>query len=48
MKEGPGLASGEIATHTFTFASEKKPDGTIERVPVLLGAAGRRRGATRS
>src|SRR4051812_17811453 len=36
VKEGPGLASGAIATHTFTFASEKKRDGTVERVPVLL------------
>jgi len=36
VKEGPGVASGAIATHTFTFASEKKRDGTIERVPVLL------------
>ena len=36
VKEGPGVASGSIATHSFTFASEKKRDGTIERVPVLL------------
>jgi dienelactone hydrolase len=36
VKEGPGVASGAIATHTFTFASEKKSDGTVERVPVLL------------
>lgn len=35
VKEGPGIASGAIATQTFTFASEKKRDGTIERVPVL-------------
>jgi predicted esterase len=35
VKEGPGLASGVIATQSFTFASEKKRDGTIERVPVL-------------
>jgi dienelactone hydrolase len=35
-KEGPGVASGEISIHTFTFASEKKRDGTIERVPALL------------
>jgi pimeloyl-ACP methyl ester carboxylesterase len=36
VKEGAGLASGAIATHTFTFASEKKRDGTVERVPVLF------------
>jgi dienelactone hydrolase len=36
VKEGPGIASGAIATHTFTFASEKKQDGSVERVPVLL------------
>jgi dienelactone hydrolase len=36
VKEGPGVASGQIATHTFAFASEKKSDGTIERVPVLM------------
>jgi predicted peptidase len=36
VKDGPGIASGAIATHTFTFASEKKRDGTVERVPVLL------------
>jgi dienelactone hydrolase len=36
VKEGPGVASGAISTHTFTFASEKKADGTVERVPVLL------------
>jgi dienelactone hydrolase len=36
VKEGPGVASGQLATHTFTFASEKKADGTIECVPVLL------------
>ncbi|HEX3150514.1 MAG TPA: acetylxylan esterase [Gemmataceae bacterium] len=36
VKDGPGLASGAIATHSFTFASEKKRDGAIERVPVLL------------
>jgi dienelactone hydrolase len=35
VKEGESLASGAIATTTFTFASEKKRDGTIERVPVL-------------
>src|SRR4051812_39721013 len=35
VKDGPGLASGAIATQSFTFASEKKRDGTIERVPVL-------------
>lgn len=36
IKEGIGVASGQIASHTFSFASEKKADGTIERVPVLL------------
>src|SRR5262249_57536881 len=36
VKEGPGVASGAVATHTFTFASEKKADGRVERVPVLL------------
>jgi dienelactone hydrolase len=36
VQEGRGLASGAVATHTFTFASEKKRDGTVERVPVLL------------
>jgi dienelactone hydrolase len=36
VKDGPGIGSGAIATHTFTFASEKKRDGTVERVPVLL------------
>lgn len=35
VKEGIGSASGQTATHTFTFASEKKADGTVERVPVL-------------
>jgi pimeloyl-ACP methyl ester carboxylesterase len=36
VKQGPAIGSGAIATHTFTFASEKKGDGTVERVPVLL------------
>lgn len=36
VKEGPGIASGQLASHTFTFASEMKADGTIERVPVKL------------
>src|SRR5262249_27886763 len=36
VKEGTGVASGAVATHSFTFASEKKGDGTVERVPVLL------------
>jgi dienelactone hydrolase len=36
VNAGPGVASGAIATETFTFVSEKKRDGTIERVPVLL------------
>lgn len=36
VKEGPGTGSGQQATHTFTFASEKKADGTVERVPVLV------------
>ena len=36
VKEGPGVASGAISTHTFTFASEKKANGTVERVPVLI------------
>jgi dienelactone hydrolase len=36
VKAGPGVASGAIATETFTFASEKKRDGNLERVPVLV------------
>src|SRR5262249_1836370 len=35
VKEGIGLGSGATATLAFSFASEKKRDGTIERVPVL-------------
>ena len=33
---GPGVGSGAQHTETFTFASEKKADGTVERVPVLV------------
>jgi hypothetical protein len=36
VKEGPGIGSGAIAAQTLTFASEKKRDGTVERVPVLM------------
>jgi len=36
VKEGPGVASGTQTTSSFSFASEKKADGTIERVPVLV------------
>jgi|SRR5262245_34562233 len=36
VKDGLGIASGAIASQYFTFASEKKRDGTMERVPVLL------------
>ena len=32
----PGIASGRIAVTRWSFASEKKADGTIERVPVLM------------
>jgi dienelactone hydrolase len=35
VKDLPGSASGAVATFSFTFASEKKRDGSIERVPVL-------------
>jgi dienelactone hydrolase len=35
VKELPGVAAGSLATYSYTFASEKKRDGTIERVPVL-------------
>jgi dienelactone hydrolase len=44
IKEGVGVASGRISTQTLSFVSENKPDGTIERVPVLIvrpAAAGR-------
>jgi len=36
VKEGVGVASGRIAVSRWSFASEKKADGTIERVPVLM------------
>jgi dienelactone hydrolase len=36
VKEGVGLASGAIAVSEWSFASEKKADGTVERVPVLM------------
>ncbi len=36
VKEGPGIGSGNQSTSTFSFASEKKAYGTIERVPVLV------------
>jgi dienelactone hydrolase len=35
VKDLPGIASGAVATLSFTFASEKKRDGSVERVPVL-------------
>ena len=38
VKEGVGAASGELAYMQWSFASEKKADGTIERVPVLMVA----------
>src|SRR5213075_688898 len=36
VKEGVGVASGRLAVSQWSFASEKKADGTIERVPVLM------------
>jgi dienelactone hydrolase len=36
VKEGPGVASGTLAFSRWAFASEKKADGTVERVPVLM------------
>src|SRR5262245_3472970 len=36
VKEEPGVASGALAFSRWSFASEKKADGTIERVPVLM------------
>lgn len=45
VKEKPSVASGRIAVSRWSFASEKKADGTIERVPVLMvapaGASGK-------
>ena len=38
VKEGVGLASGQLAYTQWSFASEKKADGTVERVPVLMVA----------
>ena len=38
VKEGPGIGSGRIAVSRWSFASEKKADGTVERVPVLMVA----------
>ena len=35
VKEGVGIASGQLAYSQWSFASEKKADGTVERVPVL-------------
>ncbi|MCE9534262.1 MAG: acetylxylan esterase, partial [Planctomycetes bacterium] len=36
LKPGTSVAGGGQVIETFTFASEKKNDGTIERVPVLI------------
>jgi dienelactone hydrolase len=36
VKEGPGVASGNLAVSRWSFASERKADGTVERVPVLM------------
>src|SRR5262245_19511250 len=38
VKDGPGVASGRLAVSRWSFASEKKADGTVERVPVLTVA----------
>ncbi len=36
VKQGPGVASGSLSFSQWSFTSEKKADGTIERVPVLM------------
>ena len=36
VKIEPGAGSGPNSIYRFSFASEKKRDGTIERVPVLV------------
>jgi dienelactone hydrolase len=36
IKEGVGTASGNLTVSRWSFASEKKADGTVERVPVLM------------
>lgn len=38
VQEESGTAVGKIAVSRWSFASEKKADGTIERVPVLMVA----------
>jgi dienelactone hydrolase len=38
VKEEPGVAGGPFAVSRWSFASEKKADGAIERVPVLMVA----------
>ncbi len=36
VKQGVSLGSGQLAFTQWSFASEKKADGTVERVPVLM------------
>lgn len=35
VKQGVGAASGQLSYSDWSFASEKKADGTVERVPLL-------------